>query len=108
MSSNTINNPKMFDPYVFGNKLAPYVQDAIDELSDPADKEQRECLQGMVDALTNNNRVQLQHIKTFRVFLDAMDERRGKGKVLKRLADWRILYPEINVMVEEILRDIIA
>ena len=50
MSSNTINNPKMFDPYVFGNKLAPYVQDAIDELSDPADKEQRECLQGMVDA----------------------------------------------------------
>ena len=108
MSSNTINNPKMFDPYVFGNKLAPYVQDAIDELSDPADKEQRECLQGMVDALTNNNRVQLQHIKTFRVFLDAIDERRGKGKVLKRLADWRILYPEINVMVEEILRDIIA
>ena len=98
----------MFDPYVFGNKLAPYVQDAIDELSDPADQEQRECLQGMVDALTNNNRVQLQHIKTFRVFLDAMDERRGKGKVLKRLADWRILYPEINVMVEEILRDIIA
>jgi len=108
LSSNTITNPKCFDPYVFGNKLAPYVTDTVDALTNPLDKDQRECLEGMVSALTNNNRVVLQHIKTFRTFLDAMDERRGKGKVLKRLADWRILYPEINEMVEDILRDIIA
>lgn len=99
ISSNTIVRPECLDPYIFGDKIAFYLEDAIARLSNPSDAEQKECLEGILNAMYNSS-VNVPQIIAFKKYLNEIDVRRG--------TNWKTLYPVLNDIVEDMTRNIIG
>lgn len=99
ISSNTIVHPVCLNPYIFGDRIAFYLEDAISRITNPSDKEQKECLEGILNAMKNSN-VDIVQVKNFKHYLDAIDKRRN--------TDWKSLYPVISEITDEIAGNLIG
>tara|TARA_B110000238_G_scaffold66522_1_gene73021 strand:+ start:2555 stop:3838 length:1284 start_codon:yes stop_codon:yes gene_type:complete len=94
ISSNTIVNPECLDPYIFGDKIAFYLEDVLTKLTDPNDKQQKECLEGILAGM-KSSKVNTKQVNDFKNYLDEIDRRRN--------TNWRILYPVISDIAETII-----
>ena len=99
ISSNTIVRPECLDPYIFGDKIAFYLEEAISKITDPNDKEQKECLEGILKGM-NTSTLNVPQVIAFEKYLDAID--------LRRNTNWRKLYPVISDIVKDVTENIIG
>ena len=99
ISSNTIVNPQCLNPYIFGDKIAFYLEDAISKITQKVDKEQRDCLAGMLTAMKNSS-IDVKQVKDFKDYLNEID--------VRRKTNWKELYPVISDITDEIVGNIIG
>lgn len=99
ISSNTIVNPTCLNPYIFGDKIAFYLEDAISKITQKVDKEQRDCLVGMLTAMKNSS-IDVKQVKDFKDYLNEID--------VRRKTNWKELYPVISDITDEIVGNIIG
>lgn len=99
ISANTIQNPECLNPYIFGDKIAFYLEEAIPKITHAVDKEQKECLVGVLSAMKNST-VDIKQVKDFKNYLEEIDARRK--------TNWKELYPVISNITDEIVGNIIV
>jgi hypothetical protein len=103
ISSNTVVRPTCLNPYIFGNKFAHLLQNAIDVIDVKGigsnsvpnhDRQQIDCLRGILTTM-NESSLDKDEIKNFYNYLSIMDSRRN--------TDWKKTFPEIYSICGEIL-----
>jgi len=93
---NTVVRPPIFNPYIFGDKLVPWVDKAVAVMEQHGTVFEKEIahLTGIKQQMIATP-IDVKNIKKFVGYMDEID--------FRRKLDWRKVYPDIDRIVKEII-----